>query len=436
VDKGLVKRSEIFYYYFNIFNIWSSIIADLFNLEYKMEQNEKIGAYSIGVNLLLVIIKCFLSFLSGSVALFADTIHSATDVISSVTVLWGIKISKRKSKNFPYGLYKVENFVSLLSSIFIFFAGYEIVHTVIFAQKSLKTEFLPYTVAGVALATGITFLFSRYELRQGQKIGSPSLIADAQHIRTDMFSSLVILVGLIGGLFGLEIDRIAALIVVVFVFQAGLSIFVNAIRVLLDASIDFETMDRVKTIILKDPRIVSIKNLWGRNSGPFKFIEADIVIKTNNLEKAHSVTRKIENEIKRLVFHVDHILIHYEPQKKDTITLAIPLEEDRQTFSEHFGEAPFFYIATLLEMDGSLLSEAFHRNPVAKDERGKGIKVSEWLLEKKIDAVYSPKKFDGKGPGYVFSDAGVDIIASCSKTLEEFRQGFHKSVMHSIRSQD
>ena len=87
-------------------------------------------------------------------------------------------------------------------------------------------------------------------------------------------------------------------------------------------------------------------------------------------------------------------------------------------------------------MDGSLLSEAFHRNPVAKDERGKGIKVSEWLLEKRIDAVYSPKKFDGKGPGYVFSHGGVDIITACSKTLDDFRQEFHKSAMHLIGNQD
>ena len=95
-----------------------------------MEQSEKIGLYSILVNLSLVGIKILLSFLSGSVALLADAIHSSTDVISSMTVLAGIKISKRKSRSFPYGLYKVENFVSLLSSIFIFLAGYEIVHMV------------------------------------------------------------------------------------------------------------------------------------------------------------------------------------------------------------------------------------------------------------------------------------------------------------------
>ena len=88
-----------------------------------MVQNEKLGLYSILVNLLLVGIKAILAFLCGSAALMADTIHSFSDVISSATVLAGIKISKRESKGFPYGLYKVENFVSLLSSVFIFLAG-------------------------------------------------------------------------------------------------------------------------------------------------------------------------------------------------------------------------------------------------------------------------------------------------------------------------
>ncbi len=392
-----------------------------------MEQNEKIGVYSIGINLLLVGIKGLLFYLSGSVALIADAIHSFTDVISSITVFAGIKISKRKSKNFPYGLYKVENFVSLFSSFFIFLAGYEIVHTVLYKFQSIKTKYLPYAITGVLLTMAITFAFSRYELRQGKKIGSPSLVADAKHIRTDMLSSAVILAGLVGGWFGLNLDRIAALIVVFLVFKAGIGIFIDAFRVLLDASIDFETMDRVKTIILKDSRVISINALWGRNSGPFKFIEADIVIKVNNLEKAHLVCRKIEGEIKKHVSHVDHVLIHYEPQKKETSTLAIPLKEDKQSLSEHFGEAPYFYLATIRERDGVLLSEAFHGNPFASEEKGKGIKVSEWLLEKGIDTVCSPKGFEGKGPGYVFSDAGVDVILNRDGTLEEIRRTIQKS---------
>jgi len=389
-----------------------------------MRREEKIGVYSVGVNALLVLIKGSLAYLSGSVALLADAIHSSTDVVSSITVLAGIKISKRKSKHFPYGLYKVENFVSLLTSIFIFLAGYEIVMTAFCEPFKLKTQYLPYAMAGLVMAMGITFAFSRYELRQGNAIGSPSLIADAKHIRTDMMSSGVILAGLVGGLFGLELDRIAAMAVVLLIFKAGAGIFVDAFRVLLDASLDFETLDHVKTIILKDPRVISINGLWGRNSGQYKFIEADIIIKARNLEKAHLVSQKIEKRIRAAVAHVDQILIHYAPQKRETRTAAIPIKADRQGISEHFGTAPFFYVATVRERDGVLLSEAYENNPFAGEEKGKGIKVSEWLLEKGVDTVYTPKGFEGKGPGYVLSDAGVDVIVTESRNLKTIQLDF------------
>lgn len=386
-----------------------------------MERSEKIGAFSIAVNLFLVLMKGVLAWLSGSVALLADAIDSATDVVSSATVLAGIRISKRKSKNFPYGLYKVENFVSLISAVFIFVAGYEIVRTVFVGEQMLHREYLPYAAAGVLLTMAITFAFSRYELKHGREMGSPSLIADAQHIRSGMLSSLVILAGLVGGMFGMQLDKIAALVVVVLIFKAGIGIFVDALRVLLDASIDFETLDRVKTIILKDPQTASVKALWGRNSGRFKFIEADIVIKARDLIKAHAVSRRIEKGIRGQLPEVDHILIHYEPQKKDISTFAVPLAEDRASPSEHFGDAPYFYIGSRREADGVIFSETFHRNPYATEEKGKGIKVSEWLLSRGVDTVYSPKGFQGRGPGYVFSDAGVDVIVSPDKTLEEIR---------------
>ena len=392
-----------------------------------MDQSERIGFYSIGINLILVGIKIALSVLSGSVALFADAIHSATDVISSATVVAGIKISKRTSKNFPYGLYKVENFVSLLSSVFIFLAGYEIVHAVFFETPHLDIQKLPYAMAGVLLTMGITFVFSRYELRKGKEIESPSLVADAQHIRTDMLSSGVILAGLLGSIFGWDLDKFAALLVVVLIAKAAITILLDALRVLLDASIDFNTMDQVKTIIMKNPRVVSINALWGRNSGPYKFIEADIVVQAGSLERSHFFVSKIEKEIRERLSNVDHILIHYEPRKKEIITSAIPLAEDRVTLADHFGSAPYFYVSSKRQKDDEVLSESFYHNPFSQDEKGKGIKVSEWLLEKGVDWVYSPKALSGRGPGYVFSDAGVEVLVTDLKSLEDIKKNFQKT---------
>jgi len=395
-----------------------------------MDQSEKIGLFSVGINSSLVLIKVILAYLSGSVALVADAIHSLSDVISSATVLAGIKISKRKSTRFPYGLYKVENLVCLISALFIFFAGYAIVQTVLFKEESLKPEFLPYAMAGVLVTMAITFFFSRYELREGERIGSPSLIADAQHIRTDMFSSAVILCGLVGGLFHWPLDKVAALVVVVLVFRAGFTIFLDAIRVLLDASLDFESMDKVKTAILSHPQVTSIHSLRGRNSGRFKFIEADIGLRVRELERAHHVSQQIEAEISKSVPNVDRVLIHYEPEKKETRVCAIPLQEDKMSLSDHFGEAPYYYIVQMRERDRSIIEERILTNPFKDEEKGKGLKVSNWLLQQSVDTVYNSKSLEGKGPGYVLSDADVEIVITetkqLAKILQELQRGAEK----------
>ena len=384
-----------------------------------MEEGERVALFSIGINLVLVFIKYSLALLASSVALLADAIHSFSDVISSATVFAGIKISKRKSKGFPYGLYKVENLVSLISALLIFFAGYEIVHTVLLGEQALRPHYLPYAMGGVLTIMVITFLFSRYELRLGKKLGSPSLAADAQHIRSDMLSSVVILCGLVGGFLGWPLDRAAALVVVVLVFKAGFHIFVDAVRVLLDASLDFDTMDKVKTAILSHPQVTSIHSLRGRNSGRFKFIEADIGLRVSKLEKAHEISQKIETEIVELVRNVDRVLIHYEPEKKETRVCAFPLQEDKESLSEHFGEAPYFHIVTIREKDFFVIEERTLANPWKEEEKGKGLKVSKWLLQQSVDTLYTLRSLDGKGPGYVLSDGDVNTVITKANRLTE-----------------
>ena len=95
-----------------------------------LERDKKAALVSIVVTAFLTVIKYSMGILSGSIALIGDAIHSLTDVISSIGVLIGLKISSRKpTETFPYGFYKAENIVSLFLALAIFYAGYEIVHT-------------------------------------------------------------------------------------------------------------------------------------------------------------------------------------------------------------------------------------------------------------------------------------------------------------------
>ena len=138
---------------------------------------------SIGVSTFLAVVKYLIGILSGSIALIADAIHSLTDVISSIGVLIGLRISSREpTKEFPFGFYKAENIASLFLALAIFYAGYEIVLTSVEKfEAAIVTNLLPaISVAVVSIV--IAFLLSTYKLKVGRELDSPSLIADGQHI--------------------------------------------------------------------------------------------------------------------------------------------------------------------------------------------------------------------------------------------------------------
>lgn len=376
-----------------------------------MEPGERLALISVVVNLLVTGLKYFFGVFAGSLALLADAVHSSADVVSSASIWAGLRISRRKSKRFPYGLYKVENLVALGTAGLILLAGYEIFRTVLAGGENIKAERLPYAIGGVILIGLILFSFSRYELRQAKKLDSPSLKADAHHLTTDLFSTAVILVGLAGSYWrpGFPLDQIAALIIVALIGWVGLKIALDAIRVLLDASLDFDTLSRIREIIVEFPQVDKIMSLTGRNSGRFKFIEADLALRVKELDKAHFVAGQIETRLKEQVPHVDHVLIHYEPVARDTRVVALPMAADQERLSEHFGEAPYFLLITLKQADNQILEQKWLDNPFRTEEKAKGIKVSEWLVGLGVDEIIMAKDIEHRGPYYVFSDNKVDM---------------------------
>jgi len=394
-----------------------------------MDAGERLALGSVSVNILVTGLKYFLGVFSGSLALLADAVHSTADVISSASIWAGIRLSRRKTKRFPYGLYKVENLVALITSGLILLAGYEIVRSVLWAGERLRAARLPYAICGVAVVVLILLAFSRYEAKKARELDSPSLMADAQHLTADLFSSCLIILGLAGTYWQVQfpLDKLAALLIVGLIAWVGVKIAVDAVRVLLDASLDSKTLNVIRKTILETPQVNKINALTGRNSGRFKFIEADLALKVRELEKAHFVANEIENRIKSRVPNVDHILIHYEPVQKETRVIALPVAEDRLHLSEHFGEAPYFLLLTLKTADGTILKESWLSNPFQSEKKGKGIKVSEWLVSLGIDATITPKSFEHKGPFYVFSDNGVEMRQTNGRSLDEIMQNLINS---------
>jgi cation diffusion facilitator family transporter len=396
------------------------------NIERASEKNRdpsRIAFYSTVLNVLVAGSKGILAWLSGSSALLADTIHGFSDTFASLLVLVGIWLSKRKSEAFPWGLYKVENFVALVSAGLIFFAGYEIVHHVFKAEKTLIPGHFYSSLVGLSAIILAISIFSCFEAKRAKDLNSPSLLADASHWYSDIASTALVLLALLGARLGYPIlDRIAALIMVGFIAKVGWDILKDSMKTLLDASVDPVTLERIRNVLRRFSQVREIKSVEARNSGRFVFVRAELIFGTKKFAQAHQLSEEIEKKILREIPHVDKVTIHYEPMKKNFLIYAIPVEEDKYRISDHFGDAPHFYLLQISTERPVVQEERILRNPYLKEEKAKGIRVSEWLLQNGVDTVYTRKAFEGKGPSYVFSNAEAEVIMTDAKTIEEIRQ--------------
>jgi cation diffusion facilitator family transporter len=276
------------------------------------KEKKKIALFSLIMNTLLAVIKIIGGKISGSAALTADGIHSLSDMAASLSVLVGIVISNKKVKDFPVGLYKVENLVALISAFAIFFAGYEIARDVFFGEP-IKIGNLPVALTAITLTALITFFYARWEKKKAVELNSPSLMADAEHVKSDFFTIIVVLVGVIGQYMGYPaVEKIAVAIVVYFIFHSGWEILLDGIKVLLDVSVDPETIQEIRKLLEKEEMIQKINNIRGRNAGSFKFIHLDIKLNTDSLKEAHAYAHQLEHKIKEEIPEIERVNIHYE----------------------------------------------------------------------------------------------------------------------------
>ena len=378
----------------------------------------RVALYSLILNISLVTAKLALSVVTGSLALRADAIHSLVDVFGSLALIMGLIISSWKSNSFPYGFYKVENLVSIFISFLLFLTAYEIVREAL-TKESLINSYSGWVLLAVGLMIPVPLLFGRFEAGVGKIANSPSLIADGSQFKVDAITASIVLFALLGQRFEVPLDRIAALVIAIFVVKAGWDILVNGMRVLLDASVDAQTLVKIRAIVEAEPTVSAVKTITARNSGRYLFVEVNVTLRISDLKRAHQASELMEKKIREAVPHVDRVLIHYEPQIRTKIRYALPLADPNGEISIHFGEAPFF---SLVEID--LQQKAVSRrdvlaNPYKDLTKGRGLRVAEFLLGHKPDVILTRENLSGKAPGYVFAEAGVEIVQIETESLEK-----------------
>lgn len=271
-------------------------------------------------NSILSVAKIVVGFLSGSLAVVGDGIDSFTDVIISIVMIFTAKIMKRPpSEKYVYGYEKAESIATKVLSMVIFYAGVQMLILSIQRIFSSEPRVMPGFIAIYVTVFSIIgkSLLSLYQYRQGKKIKSSMLTANAVNMRNDIIISIGVLIGLFFT-FVLELpilDSVAGLIISIFIIRSAIKIFMESNVELMDGVKDVSVYDKIFEAVERVPGAWNPHRVRSRQIGSMYMISLDIEVDGSiTLNEAHHIAEAVENSIKETVENVYDIVVHVEPK--------------------------------------------------------------------------------------------------------------------------
>lgn len=280
-----------------------------------IKQGEKGAWVSIGAYVVLSAIKLAVGQASGSEALLADGFNNATDIVASIAVLAGLKISRKPpDRDHRYGHFRAETVAALIASFIMMAVGVQVFIQAVseFTRPNLES---PDMISGwTALLCGAAMFFVyRYNARLAKRINSRALMAAAQDNRSDALVSAGAFAGIAGSQFGIVwLDPLAASLVAIVICRTAWQIFREATHALTDG-FDEAELDKLRHTIGDSPGVKEVKDIKARVHGNQVLVDATInVNKYLNVAESHAITEEIEERMKA-DHKISHIHIHIEP---------------------------------------------------------------------------------------------------------------------------
>ncbi|NLO06756.1 MAG: hypothetical protein GX131_13100, partial [candidate division WS1 bacterium] len=177
-------------------------------------------------------------------------------------------------------------------------------------------------------------------------------------------------------------------------------------------------LDDIREVIESDPDVLEVHDLMGRNSGPYRFVEAHVVLDVHELDQAHQISYRLEAAVHEAAPDVDTVLIHFEPEHRDTYLYAAPVEAGDR-LSPQFGEATRYAIVTVGSEDRLVRDVRYIENPYTGDPSGRGIRIAQMLIREDVDAVFTRENIKNKGPYYVLTAEHIAVIETDAETLPD-----------------
>jgi cation diffusion facilitator family transporter len=274
------------------------------------------------LNLVVAVAKIVFGYLSGAISILSDGFHSLTDTVSNVVGLAGVQAARKPpDREHPYGHRKYETVAAASIVIFLIIVVAEIVRSAV--GRFSRGGQANITLASFVVMVGtmaINLFVVRYERRAGHDLSSEVLIADAMHTRSDVLTSLTVIVALAGARAGLPIlDAVAALVVAVFILYAGYEIARDALRILSDRIVIEE--DDLHQVVMSVPSVLGCHHIRTRGAVDHVFLDLHIWLDgATRLDEAHRVSHVVKDRLMAKYPQIVDAIIHIEPPPPEPAT--------------------------------------------------------------------------------------------------------------------
>jgi cation diffusion facilitator family transporter len=297
-----------------LINFFKEVLAD---------EKQKVAALSIISNTLLVTFKLIAGLLTNSVSIIAEAIHSSLDLLAAIIAFTAVKISGRPpDKTHRYGHGKFENVSGTIEALLIFVAAIWIISEAY--QKIINgsaVETIGIGIGVMAFASLANWIISNILMKTARKTDSIALEADAMHLRTDVYTSLGVMLGLLVlSLTGIQIlDPLIALSVALLIIKAAYELTVKALVPLLDVALPAEEEAEIENALqmIIPQGMINFHQLRTRKAGSERYVDMHLVVQRDlNITQVHDLCDQIEKEIELRLKHV-HVMVHAEPCEEE-----------------------------------------------------------------------------------------------------------------------
>lgn len=283
----------------------------------------KMSFVSVAGNAVLSGFKFFAGVTGNSGAMISDSIHSFSDVITTLIAWIGVKASKKEADAaHPYGHERIECIASLLLGIVLLGTGLGVGKVGL--ENIFSGNYQALTVpSAIALVAAVVSIVSKeamywYTRYYANLIHSSAFLADAWHHRSDAFSSIGSLIGIAGAMMGYPVlDSVASVVICLFIVKASYDILKDGVVKLLDTSCGESYDKKMADYISGQEGVVCVDSLRSRMFGNKVYIDLEIQVDgEKSLREAHQVAERIHDDVEKTFPDVKHIMIHLNPTAK------------------------------------------------------------------------------------------------------------------------